>query len=92
MRPLGRDNVELNPVNNEGLAPLAGTAQYGYVETMKPLLGCQGVDLSLGDRDGHSILSLAAKATVLQHEYSSCPSPRKSPWLSNQPPLLFTPS
>ena len=39
MRFLGGDDVGLNPVNNKGLAPLAGTVRYGYVRTVKTLLG-----------------------------------------------------
>jgi len=35
MRLLGREDVEPNCVNDEGLTPLAGAMRCGYVELMK---------------------------------------------------------
>ena len=61
MRLLGRDSTEPNPVNKEGLTPLAGAVRCGYVGTVKALLGCSGVDLKLLDRDGCSLHSLVGE-------------------------------
>jgi len=55
MRLLGRDDVEPNRVNNEGLTPLARVVWCGYVETVETQLGFPDVDLNLGDRDGCSL-------------------------------------
>ena len=49
-------------MDNECLTPLDGTSRYGYVRVVKTLLGCPGVELNLGDRDGRPLLSLAAEA------------------------------
>ena len=58
MRLLGRDDVEPNRVNNEGLILLAGIVWGGYVELTKTQLGYPDVDLNLGDHDGCSLLAL----------------------------------
>jgi len=52
MRPLGRDDVEPNRLDNEGLTPLAGIVRCGHVEPTKTQLGYPDVDLNLRDRDG----------------------------------------
>jgi len=61
MRLLEGDDVGLNPVNNEGLTPLAGTGGHEYVGMVEALLGYPGVGLGLGDRE-RSLFSLVAEA------------------------------
>ena len=61
MRLLRGNDAELNPMDSEGLTPLAGAVQCGYVGTVKTLLGCPHVDLDFGDRDRRLLTSFVAK-------------------------------
>jgi L,D-peptidoglycan transpeptidase YkuD (ErfK/YbiS/YcfS/YnhG family) len=61
---LGKDGVDVNKANNDGLTPLFRASQMGHEKVVELLLGKDGVDVNKANDDGDTPLMVAAHGIV----------------------------